>query len=79
MQRLALENASTAYSLTGQLEYNVLNEDDKHWLYQCLLHNTVKDAVLHHEHNIKIIKLNKSSQMKKITLEMILMKDYILI
>ena len=29
-----LENASTTYSLTGQLEYNVSNEDDKHWLYQ---------------------------------------------
>ena len=48
MQRLALENVSTTYSLTGQLEYNVLNEDNKHWLYQCFLHNTVKDAVLHH-------------------------------
>ena len=34
MQLLALENASTTYSLTGQLEYNVSNEDDKHWLYQ---------------------------------------------
>ena len=34
MQFLALENASTTYSLTGQLEYNVSNEDDKHWLSQ---------------------------------------------
>ena len=34
LQLLALENASTTYSLTGQLEYNVSNEDDKHWLYQ---------------------------------------------
>ena len=34
MQFLASENASTTYSLTGQLEYNVSNEDDKHWLYQ---------------------------------------------
>ena len=34
VQLLALENASTTYSLTGQLEYNVLSEDDKHWLYQ---------------------------------------------
>ena len=34
VQLLALENALTAYSLTGQLEYNVSNEDDKHWLYQ---------------------------------------------
>ena len=32
MLLLALENASN--SLTGQLEYNVLNEDEKHWLYQ---------------------------------------------
>ena len=34
VQLLALENASTTYSLTGQLEYNVSNEDNKHWLYQ---------------------------------------------
>ena len=34
VQLLALENASTTFSLTGQLEYNVLKEDDKHWLYQ---------------------------------------------
>ena len=31
VQLLALENASTTYSLTGQLEYNVSN---KHELYQ---------------------------------------------
>ena len=34
VQLFALENASTTYSLTGQLEYHVSNEDDKHWLYQ---------------------------------------------
>ena len=34
MQLLALENASATYSVTGQLEYKVSNEDDKHWLYQ---------------------------------------------
>ena len=34
VQLLALENASLTYSFTGQLEYNVSNEDDKHWLYQ---------------------------------------------
>ena len=34
VELLALENASTTYSLTGQLEYNVSNEVDKHWLYQ---------------------------------------------
>ena len=34
MQLLAWENALTAYSLTGQLEYNVSNEDGKHCLYQ---------------------------------------------
>ena len=33
MQLLALENTSTTFSLTGQLEY-VSKEDDKHWLYQ---------------------------------------------
>ena len=30
MQLLALENASKTYSLIGQLEHNVSNEDDKH-------------------------------------------------
>ena len=34
MQLLTLENASTTYSLTGQLDYNVSNEDEKHWSYQ---------------------------------------------
>ena len=34
VQLLALENASTTYSTTGQLVYNVSNEDGKHWLYQ---------------------------------------------
>ena len=34
MQALTLENASTTYSLTGQLEYNISNDDDKHWLYE---------------------------------------------
>ena len=34
VQLFALQNASTTYSLTGQLEYHVSNEDDKHWLYQ---------------------------------------------
>ena len=34
VQLLALKNASTTYCLTGQLEYNVSNEDDKYWLYQ---------------------------------------------
>ena len=28
VQLLTLKNASTTYSLTGQLEYNVSNEDD---------------------------------------------------
>ena len=31
---LALENASTTYSLTGQLEHNVSNEHDRDWFYQ---------------------------------------------
>ena len=34
VQLFALKNASPTYSLTSQLEYRVLNEDDKHWLYQ---------------------------------------------
>ena len=34
VQLLALENVSTTYSLTGQLEHNLSNEDDKDWFYQ---------------------------------------------
>ena len=34
VQLLALENVSTTYSLTGKLESNVSNENNKHWLYQ---------------------------------------------
>ena len=34
IQALALENASTTYNLTGQLEYNISNQDDTHWLYE---------------------------------------------
>ena len=34
MQVLTLENASTTYSLTGQLEYNISNEDGKNWTYE---------------------------------------------
>ena len=34
IQALTLENASTTYSLTRQLKYNISNEDDKHWLYK---------------------------------------------
>ena len=34
IQALTLENASTTYSLTRQLKYNISNEDDKHWLYE---------------------------------------------
>ena len=28
IQALTLENASTTYNLTGQLEYNISNQDD---------------------------------------------------
>ena len=34
VQLLALENVSKTYSLTGQLEHNLSNEDDKDWFYQ---------------------------------------------
>ena len=33
IQSLKLENASTTYSLTVGLAYDVDSEDDKHWLY----------------------------------------------
>ena len=39
VQLIALENASTTHSFTGQLEHNVSNEDDKHWLYQMFVAN----------------------------------------
>ena len=34
VQILTIENASSTCSTTGQSEFNVGNEDDKHWLYQ---------------------------------------------
>ena len=34
---LNLENASTTYSFTGQLKYNISNEDDNHWLYEMFI------------------------------------------
>ena len=34
IQALTLENASTTYSLTRKLKYDISNEDDKHWLYE---------------------------------------------
>ena len=34
VQLFALENASATYSLTGELEYNISNEDNEHWLYR---------------------------------------------
>ena len=37
IQALNLENASTTDSLTGQLKYNISNEDDKHWLYEMFI------------------------------------------
>ena len=33
---LTLENATSTYSITGVLEYNIDNEDDKHTLYSKL-------------------------------------------
>ena len=33
IQSLKFENASTTYSLTGGLVYDVDNEDHNHWLY----------------------------------------------
>ena len=49
VQLLALENASTTYSLTGQLEYNITQVKMTNTGYtKCLLHIAVKDAVLHH-------------------------------
>ena len=75
VQLLTLENVSRTYNLTGQLEYNVSNKDGKHWLYQMFVAYYCEGcsaAPLTH-------RLNKSWQKKEIILEMILMKDCILI
>ena len=81
VQLLALENASTTYSLTGQLEHNLhLPTKMTNTGYaRCLLHITVMDVALHHLHSIKKTKLNKSLHKKKTIFGMILMKGYILI
>ena len=34
IQALILENVSKTYILNKQLEHNISNEDDKHWLYE---------------------------------------------
>ena len=79
VQLIALENSSTTYSLTGQLEYNVSNEDGKHCLYQMFVTYYCEGSSAAPQHNIKIRRLNKSWKKKKIILDMNLMKDYILI
>ena len=37
IKNVQLENASSTYSLTGQLEYEVYNEEDLQWLYQMFI------------------------------------------
>ena len=78
-QLVALENASTTYSLTGQLEYNVANEDDKHWLYQmfvaCYCEGCSAALLTQYKYN----EIKQELTKEKNILEMILMKDFILI
>ena len=37
IQSVKFENTSSTYSLTGKLEYNQKNEDDKDWLYKMFI------------------------------------------
>ena len=68
IQSLKLENASTTYSLMGGLLYDTHNEDNKHWLYSCLLRSSVKAARLHHYLNMEITKFFKNYLKNEITL-----------
>ena len=78
-QLLALENASTTYSLTGQLEYNVSNEDDKHWLYQMFVAYYCEGCSAAPLTQYKYNEIKQELTKEKNILEMILMKDFILI
>ena len=79
VQLLALENASTTHSLTGQLQHNVSNEDDKHLLYQmfasyyCERYSAAPLAK--YENN----EIKQELTKEKDYLEIILTKDYVLI
>ena len=55
IQSVHLENASAKYSLTGQLEYNVKNEEDMQWLHQMFSVITAMAAARGHQRNIKTI------------------------
>ena len=60
IQALTLENASTTYSLTGKLEYNISNKDNKHWLYEMFIAYYCDRCSMASQHDIKIMTLNKN-------------------
>ena len=60
MQTLTLENASTTCSLTGQLEYNISNKDNKHWLYEMFVAYYSNGCSMAPLTDIKITKLSKN-------------------
>ena len=60
VELLALENASRTSSLSGQLEYNVSKEDDKHWLYQMFVAYYCEGCSAAPPTQYKITRLNKS-------------------
>ena len=34
IKKITLENVQKTYSLTGKIEYDLTNPEDKHWLYE---------------------------------------------
>ena len=37
LKRITSENIQKTYSLTGKIEYDLTNPEDKHWLYEMLV------------------------------------------
>ena len=79
VQLLTLENVSRTYNLTGQLEYNVSNKDGKHWLYQMFVAYYCEGCSAAPLTQYKYNEIKQELTKEKNILEMILMKDFILI
>ena len=62
VQFIALENSSTTYSLTGQLEYNVSNEEGKHCT-QMFVTYYCEGCSAAPQHNIKITRAEKRKRL----------------
>ena len=79
VQLLTLENSSATYSLTGQLEHNISNKDEKRWLHQIFAAYYSEGCSVAQLTQYKNNEIKQELTKEKIILEMILIKDCILI